>query len=116
MASAKPKKEGLIYRGHPLRRSGNLIYYGSMADPYIVMMQIMETARVEPKKVRPDAEEGADNALNVATRISIQLQSTETDLKSRDRVLKKGEKDNLYTAMDFAYVWLDRALKGKGAL
>ena len=30
--------EGLVYRGHPLRRVDNLIYYGSMADKYIVMM------------------------------------------------------------------------------
>ena len=112
MASAKPKREGLIYRGHPLRRSGNLIYYGSMADPYIVMMQVMETAPIEVKK--PDAADPeATQTLNVATRVSIQLQSTEKDLKSRDRIVKKGEKDNLYTAMDFAYVWLDRALKGK---
>ena len=32
--------EGLVYRGHPLRRVDNLIYYGSMADKYIVMMQV----------------------------------------------------------------------------
>ena len=112
MASAKQKKEGLMYRGHPLRRSGNLIYYGSMADPYIVMMQVMETTRLAPKKV--DAQNpDADQSLNVATRVSIQLQSTQMNVKSRDRVIKKGEKDSLYTAMDFAYVWLDRALKGK---
>ena len=24
--------EGLVYRGHPLRRVDNLIYYGSMAE------------------------------------------------------------------------------------
>lgn len=113
MASGKPKKEGLVYRGHPLRRSGNLIYYGSMADPYIVMMQVMETTRMEPKKPDASAPPDADQSLNVATKISIQLQSTELDAKSRDRVIKKGEKENLYTAMDFAYVWLDRALKGK---
>ena len=112
MASAKQKKEGLMYRGHPLRRSGNLIYYGSMADPYIVMMQVMETTKLDPKKVDV-AEPDADQSLNLATRVSIQLQSTQMDVKSRDRIIKKGEKDNLYTAMDFAYVWLDRALKGK---
>ena len=35
--------EGLVYRGHPLRRVDNLIYYGSMADKYIVMMQVLDT-------------------------------------------------------------------------
>jgi len=112
MASTKPKKEGLIYRGHPLRRSGNLIYYGSMADPYIIMMQVMETKPIEIKK--PDeSNPDANQSLNVATRVSIQLQPTQADAKAHERVIKKSEKDNLYTAMDFAYVWLDRALKGK---
>ena len=27
------KTEGLIYKNHPLRRVGNMIYYGSMANP-----------------------------------------------------------------------------------
>ena len=39
------KTEGLVYKGHPLRRAGNLIYYGSMADKYIIMMQILETKK-----------------------------------------------------------------------
>jgi hypothetical protein len=114
MSSAKQKKEGLVYRGHPLRRSGNLIYYGSMADPYIVMMQIMETAPIDPKKPDPSNPD-ATPPLNVASKVSIQLQSTALNAKASDRIIKKGEKDNLYTAMDFAYVWLDRALKGKQA-
>ena len=32
--------EGLVYKDHPLRRVGNMIYYGSMADPYIILMQV----------------------------------------------------------------------------
>ena len=35
-----PDANGLVYRGHPLRRVDNLIYYGSMADPYIVMLHV----------------------------------------------------------------------------
>ena len=51
--------------------------------------------------------------LEVATKVSVQLQLTDPDLKSRDRVVKKSEKDSLYAAMDVAAVWLDRALAGK---
>ena len=29
--------------GPPLMRKDNLIYYGSMADPYIVMLQVLES-------------------------------------------------------------------------
>ena len=42
---SETKTEGLIYKGHPLRRIDNLIYYGTMADPYIVMMQILESKK-----------------------------------------------------------------------
>lgn len=44
MADVK-KGEGLVYKNHPLRRIDNLIYYGSMADKYIVMFQILESKR-----------------------------------------------------------------------
>ena len=98
MADAK-KTDGLMYKGHPLRRVGNMIYYGSMADKYIVLMQVRETKKVQD--------------LDVATKVSVQLQLTDPDLKSRDRVVKKSEKDSLYAAMDVAAVWLDRALAGK---
>ena len=86
----------LVYKGHPLRRKDNIIYFGSMADEYIIMMQILETKKVED--------------LDVATKVSVQLQLTDPDLKSRDRVVKKTEKDSLYAAMDVASVWLERAL------
>ena len=100
MAESKSKKaEGLIYKGHPLRRVDNLIYYGTMADKYIIMMQVLSTKK--------------EQDLDVATKVSIQLQLTDPDLKSRDRVVKKSEKDSLYAAMDIATVWLDRALAGK---
>ena len=51
--------------------------------------------------------------MNVATRVSVQLQLTDPDLRSRDRVVKKSEKDSLYAAMDVGSIWLERALSGK---
>ena len=86
----------LTYKGHPLRRKDNLIYFGSMADKYIIMLQILDTKKIKD--------------LDVATKVSVQLQLTDPDLKSRDRVVKKSEKESLYAAMDVASVWLDRAL------
>ena len=82
-----------------IRRVDNLIYYGSMADKYIVMLQILETKK--------------EKDMDVATRVSVQLQLTAPDLKSRDRVVKKTEKDSLYAAMDVGAIWLERALAGK---
>lgn len=91
--------EGLVYRDHPLRRVGNMIYYGSMADPYIILMQVKETKK--------------EKDLEIATKVSVELQRTGADLKSRDRVVKRSEKDSLYSAMDVSAIWLERALAGK---
>ena len=100
MAESKnAKTEGLIYKGHPLRRVDNLIYYGTMAEKYIIMMQVLST------KTEQDME--------LATKVSVQLQLTDPNLKSRDRVVKKSEKDSLYAAMDVGAIWLERALAGK---
>ena len=98
MAETK-KGEGLVYKNHPLRRVDNLIYYGSMADKYIVLLQILDTKK--------------EKDMDVATRVSVQLQLTDPDMKSRDRVVKRSEKDNLYAAMDVGCIWLERALSGK---
>ena len=89
----------LSYKGHPLRRKDNLIYYGTMAEKYIIMLQILSSKK--------------QGDLALADKVSGQLQLTDPDLKSRDRVVKKSEKDSLYAAMDVAAVWLDRALAGK---
>lgn len=93
------EKNMLMYKGHPLMRKDNLIYYGSMADTHIIMMQVLESKKV--------------GDLDVATKVSIQLQLTDPSVKSRDRVVKKGEKAGLYNALDFGCVWLERALAGK---
>ena len=89
----------LEYKGHPLQRKDNIIYYGSFTDKYIVMMQILDTKKV--------------GDLDVATRVSVQLQLTDSNIKSRDRVAKKAEKDSLYNAIDVAAVWLERALASR---
>ena len=93
---AEQKSAALQYKGHPLRRKDNLIYFGSMADKYIIMLQILDTKKIKD--------------MDVATKVSVQLQLTDPDLKSRDRVVKKSEKESLYAAMDVASVWLERAL------
>ena len=89
----------LEYKGHPLQRKDNIIYYGSFTDKYIVMLQILDTKKV--------------GDMDVATRVSIQLQLTDSNIKSRDRVAKKTEKDSLYNAIDVASVWLERALASR---
>ena len=94
---AKKKASELSWRGYPLVRSGNVIYYGNITDPYIAMLQILSTKQV--------------GDLEVADKVSLQRQATSPDVHSRERVQKRTEKDGLYPALDLANVWLTRALK-----
>ena len=89
----------LTYKGHPLRRKDNLIYYGSMADKYLVMIQVMSSEQ--------------QDGLDMANKVHLQLQFTDPDLKSRDRVVKKSDLPDLFSAIDMGSIWLMRALAGK---
>jgi len=99
MPTGKTKAKALEYKGHPLRRKDNLVYYGKMSDKYIILLQILESKSLDD--------------LKLATRVAVQLQYTDPDLKSRDRIVKKSEKTSFYEAMDVAAVWLERALAPK---
>ena len=90
---------GLTYKGHPLMRKDNIVYYGSMADKFIVILQILESKDFQD--------------MSLATKVSVQLQLTDQTVRSKDRIVKKGEKDGFYTALDVGCVWLERALAGK---
>ena len=84
----------LTYKGRPLVRSGPVIYLGSTADDYVAMLTILSTKEVD--------------GLQVADKVSVQILSTDTSLRPKERVAKKSEKDGLYTALNIATIWLDR--------
>ena len=86
----------LTYKGRALRRKDNLIYYGTMAEKYIAVLQVQAAQNLDD--------------LPISSKVSVQLQLTDPDLKSRDRVVKSTEKpkDNLFDALDLACIWLDR--------
>ncbi len=93
---ADKKETILMYKERPLTRKDKVLYYGSMAEKYIIMLQILESKNLDD--------------LELATRVLIQLQLTDPSIKSKDRVVKKTEADGLYSAMDIASIWLERAL------
>ncbi len=93
----KKKAKFLSYKGKPLVRCGNTIYYGNMNDAYVVLLQILSSKKV--------------NDLDVADRVTVQLLSTDPDARPKDRIIKKSEKKGLYQAMDIGSIWLDLALK-----
>ena len=93
------EKTVLQYKGRPLMRKDNMIYYGSMADSHIVMLQILETKTVKD--------------VPIATKVSVELQLTDPNVRARERIVKKSEKDGFFTALDLGSVWLTRALSAK---
>ena len=93
------EKDVLMYKGFPLMRKDNLIYYGSMADSHIIMLQILETKTVKN--------------VPIATKVSVERQLTDPNVRARERIVKKSEKDGFYTALDVGCVWLKRALAAK---
>lgn len=86
----------LYYRGKPLVRSGNTIFFGDMKDPYVIKLQIK-------------SKENSNN-LDCATKVAIQLLSTDTEISARKQIIKTGEKENLAVALDLSVAWLEREL------
>ena len=89
----------LMYKGRPLVRSGNTLYYGSMAEKYVIVMQVLSTKD--------------ENDMKMAEKIQIQLMLTDPEVRMKDRIVKKSEKNGLYNAMDIGSIWLERALNEK---
>lgn len=93
------KNEFLQYKNRPLVRCGNTIYYGSMGDEYVVMLQIHDSKNVKD--------------MNLSGKISVKLIMTDETKNPLERIVKSSEKEGLYKAMDIANIWLDDALKKK---
>lgn len=93
------KSPFLMYKGRPLVRSGNVLYYGSMAEKCVIMLQILTTKD--------------ENDITMAEKVQVQLLSTDPNVRMKDRILKKSEKIGLYNAMDIGSIWLERALNDK---
>ena len=91
------EKEFSTYKGKPLVRCGDELYYGSMDQRFVIRMQ------VKSKKTVNDVE--------IADKVAIQLLCTDPDLSPRKQLVKSSEKSGLYVALDIADVWLERALK-----
>ena len=92
--AAEKKNDFFTYKGYPLVRKGNEIYYGNMYDNTVIMMQILETSKM--------------GSLDVASKIRIYQMKTDENLNPVQAIVKQSEKNSLYEALDIAYVWLSR--------
>lgn len=83
------------YKGKPLVRCGDEIYYGDMSDSHVVKFNITST----------DKETGEPN------KITVQLLKSDTELADKDRIVKESTKTTMFEALDVGFVWLERTLK-----
>ncbi len=80
------------YKGVPLVRKGNVLYFGNMYDDYIVELTVLGT---EPQ-----------GGIELANKVRMRKMATDLTLPPNEQIVKKAEKSNLYEALDVACAWL----------
>jgi len=87
------EKKFFMYRGYPLVRNKNELYYGFMCDPYVINLKILTTKKTG----------------NTETADKVQLYQMATNPVS---VIKTAKcEGGLYEALDMARVWLEKAMR-----
>ena len=81
----------LTYKGKPLVRKDNELYYGSMTAPYVLHLQILTTTPVGSQQV--------------ADKVQLMLVSTADTSKVMRQITKRG----LYNALESGGLWLQDA-------
>ncbi len=87
----------LTYKEKPLVRSGNEIYYGDMTEPFVIRFEILSAEKKDGNEI--------------PTKVSVQLLKSDIQLSQKDRIVKETTKNSMFDALDFGFVWLERALK-----
>ena len=85
----------LTYKGKPLVRKDNELYYGRMTDPYVLYLQILSTKQ--------------SGNMQVADKVHLQLLSTDETRTPEARVARQTTKNGLYNALDIGSIWLQKA-------
>ena len=90
-----PLVEGkyLMYKDRPLVREGDTVCYGDLAEPYILVMEIMSYKDENGEKM-PD---------------TILVQVVESE--DQNKIVRQGTKNGFYEAFGYGIIWLEQALK-----
>ncbi len=91
--------EQLTYKGRPLVRCNDEIYYGNPGDSHVVFIQILASEEKDGQQV--------------PTKVHVSLLSNDPSLGVNARIIKQSDKPGLYSALDIGYIWLERALSEK---
>ena len=85
----------LEYKGKALVREGDTFCYGNMSDKHILSLTVMAYKNVD--------------GVELPAKVLIQVISTDLSKSFADRIVKQGDKDSLYDALDIGMIWLERA-------
>ena len=91
------QQDYFIYKGYPLVRSGNSIYYGYMSDPFVTQLQILHKTK--------------QDGIDIADKIKVYQISTDEKLAPMEAIVKTSERGSLFEALDLANAWLERSGK-----
>ena len=87
----------MTYKGHPLVRDANRIYYGEPYNKVMIVLTILENKPV--------------NGVDMPSRILVQLQSTDPALAlKKEKIINEVERKTLADALNIGSVWLDKSL------
>ena len=87
-------EEFINYKGFPLVRNGNQIYYGNMSHEFVANITVMSTKNVD--------------GMDIADKLKVVLLRTAKDIDPKDMVVKTSDRSSLYEALDVANIWLTR--------
>lgn len=90
-ANGVEANEYLEYKGRPLVRHEDEIYYGDLSDKFYVFMMIMSYKKVSDEKGQ------------IPSKIMIQLLNSKTKIPEKQSI-----QEGLTEAFEFANAWLDR--------
>ena len=82
----------LTYKNKPIVKCGNEIYYGNMAEPFIVRFTVLSTVKAGENEI--------------PGKVKVELLKSDTQLSDKERVVKASEKDSFFDALDVGFVWL----------
>ena len=88
------EQEFFTYKGLPLVRKDNTIYYGNMSDKYVAMLTVLSTHKVKD--------------LEIADKTRVQLMSTDPKTPATEIITKTSERGSRYEALDVASIWLSK--------
>ena len=88
------KESFLMYKGKPLVRCGNVVYYGNISDKYVIQMEMKNPVTLQD--------------MEVSTIVSVTMLETNSESGNIAKIIKSSEKPGLYPAMDIAQIWLSR--------